>query len=105
MQIQINPGDVPTSDAIDQHIRDEVEKAMRLISHQVTRVEVHLHDENAQKGGLDKRCVMEARLAGLKPIAVQDEGNDLYLTIKQAAEKLQRAVRNRLDRHEAHKSS
>ena len=105
MQIQINPGDVPASDAIDRHVRDEVERALRVFGERVTRVEVHLHDENGQKGGLDKRCIMEARVAGLKPIAVQQDGDDLYLVIKQTAEKLQRAVGHRLERHEAHKSS
>ncbi len=43
----------------------------RRFSPQVTRVEVHLADENGEKAiGDDKRCVMEARLGGLKPCAV-----------------------------------
>lgn len=44
--------------------------------HQITRVEVHLSDEDGNKDGLnDKRCMVEARLAGMKPIAVTDHAN------------------------------
>jgi len=37
----------------------------------LTRLEVHLRDENAHKGGRDIRCVIEARPRGLDPLAVE----------------------------------
>ena len=100
MKIQINPGDVETSEAIDQRIRDEVEKALRHFAEQVTRVEVHLHDENGPKAGLDKRCKLEVRLAGHDPMMVEHDARDLYEAIHQAADKLERAVRHKLERHD-----
>lgn len=37
----------------------------------ITRVELHLSDENGSKEGkADKRCLLEARLEGKQPIAV-----------------------------------
>ena len=61
---------------------------------QITRVEVHFSDENGGKGGAnDKRCVMEARLAGRKPIAVTDQADTFDEVIDGAAEKLKHALK------------
>jgi predicted transcriptional regulator of viral defense system len=62
----------------------------------ITRVEVHLSDVNAQKGGQDIRCVVEARAAGLDPVAVDDTAEDVERAVRGAAGKLQRALDSRL---------
>jgi hypothetical protein len=51
-------------------VRDSLDR----FSEQITRVEVHLSDQNSDKkfGNEDKRCLLEARLAGLQPISVSD---------------------------------
>jgi len=42
-----------------------VESTLGHLAEHITRVEVHLNDENNDKGGShDKRCMMEARLEG-----------------------------------------
>lgn len=39
----------------------------------ITRIELHLSDENGNKEGqFDKRCLLEARLEGKQPIAVSN---------------------------------
>lgn len=54
-----------------EEIQQTVTSALSRFSPQVTRVGVHLADENGEKEiGDDKRCVMEARVGGLKPYAV-----------------------------------
>ena len=102
--IQIHAVDFQSTEAINDHINKTVAHAMEKNERQVTRVEVHLHDSNAKKGGVDKRCVMEARLAGHQPLAVEAIHADMYLAITDAAGKLQRAVSHKLDRHESHRS-
>ena len=102
MQIQINPGDVDTSPAIDERIEKAVEHAMRHVKDRITRIEVHLHDENGPKHGNDKRCTMEARIAGKDPIAVHHDAPDLYAAIEGAAGKLERAVTHKLERTAQH---
>lgn len=98
MKIQINT---------DNHIADReslVEKdeatitdTLGHLAKHVTRVEVHLSDENGEKtGGRDKRCMMEARLEGRQPIAVTDESNNLEEAIAGAADKLKSAVESTL---------
>ena len=104
MLIQVNFGDVESSQAIEDRVHEELEKALHHQADRVTRVEVHLRDLNAQKSGVDKRCTMEARLAGFQPLAVEEDREDLYEAIHAAAKKLHRAVKHKLDRHEEHKS-
>jgi ribosome-associated translation inhibitor RaiA len=72
-------------------IAETVEKAMRLFADDITRIEVHLGDVNADRGGAaDKRCLLEARLAGLKPIAVDHHASTLQQAFNGALTKLQR---------------
>lgn len=70
-----------------------IESALSRFSDQITRVEVHLSDVNAGKGGADdKRCTMEARLAGMPPIAVSDQAATIQYAIDGATGKMERAL-------------
>lgn len=76
-----------------------VEGALDRFRDQITRVEVHLSDENAAKrGGADKRCMMEARLEGRPPIAVTHQADTLELAMDGAADKLKRSIESTLGR-------
>ena len=105
MQIQVHSNGIANSDAINARLREDIEAALKVFAGQVTRVEAHLHDDNGPKHGTDKRCVLEIRLAGHQPLAVEASDRDLYQAITLATGKAERAVRHRLERHEAHKSS
>ena len=62
-------------------------------SEYITRLEVHLSDENGSKEGQnDKRCLLEARIKGRKPIAVTDDGNTYDLAVSGATEKLKASL-------------
>ncbi len=104
MQIQIHTHGVSNSDAVTERLQNEIETALKVFREQVTRVEAHLHDDNGPKHGADKRCVLEIRLAGHQPLAVEAADADLYAAITQAAGKAERAVKHKLERHEAHRS-
>ena len=97
MQIQIN-GDFTRSDALEQHITDEVTRRLSHHENQITRVEVHLGDVNADKGGLDKRCTLEVRISGQPAIAVHDMGDNYYDVVSSTCEKAGRAVSHKLER-------
>ncbi|MEM9882887.1 MAG: HPF/RaiA family ribosome-associated protein [Planctomycetota bacterium] len=97
MKVQINAGDIQSSPALLRQAEDAVLAALRHVTDRVTRVEVHLRDDNANKSSADdKRCTMEARIAGQPPIAVDHSSDDLYRSIGEAAGKLGRAVNTRL---------
>lgn len=106
MKIQINTDhNIHGHQATIEQIETTVEAALGHLSEHITRVEVHVSDENAKKGGdTDKRCVMEARLEKHQPIAVTEEASSLDEAVEGAAEKLKRLLDHTLGRLSEHKT-
>lgn len=104
MKIQVNTDhNIHGHEATIAQIEATVEGALGHLSEHVTRVEIHLTDENAQKGGgADKRCVMEARLEGHQPVAVTEQAGSLDEAVEGAAHKLKRLIEHTLGRLSAH---
>jgi ribosome-associated translation inhibitor RaiA len=100
MKIQINTDNHITGrEALVEQAEATVTSALGHLAEQITRVEVHLSDENGEKTGVrDKRCMMEARLEGHQPIAVTDEADSLDEAIAGAADKLKRSLDHTLGR-------
>ena len=100
MQIQVNTDhNIEGRETLAAWIRGTVETALDRDSDHITRVEVHLTDEDGHKSGQnDKCCVMEARLEGRQPIAVSDHSETLEQAVNGAAGKLARLVESTLGR-------
>jgi hypothetical protein len=77
-----------TSDRLSRAVEDSLSQ----FADRITRVEMHLGDENGGKGGPDKRCMLEARMANVQPIAVTHQAESLQLAIDGALEKLEHAL-------------
>jgi len=78
---------------LQSHVESVLDDILGRFGDRITRVEVHMRDENAHKpGDGDKVCHMDARVSGLQPINVQHQGNTLDQAIDGAAEKLARAI-------------
>jgi hypothetical protein len=77
MQIQFNTDkNVVGNEDLIASSETLVSEELSRYSQQITRVEVHFSDEDGNKDGLnDKRCLVEARLAGMQPIAVTNLAN------------------------------
>lgn len=102
MQIQINTDHhIEGHDALTAWATGEVGTALSHHKDHITRVEVHLSDENGHKSGqTDKRCVMEGRLEGRQPMAVTHHAQTLYQAVTGAADKLNRLIESTLGRTE-----
>ncbi|TFW16431.1 HPF/RaiA family ribosome-associated protein [Duganella callida] len=100
MQIQVNTDKTITRHAgLDDHVQSVVSNALHRFGEQITRVEVHLSDNLGQKSADgDNRCLMEARVTGLQPIAVSDHAATLHQAITGAGDKLKRAVDSAMGR-------
>ncbi|MEO6167520.1 MAG: HPF/RaiA family ribosome-associated protein [Chitinophagales bacterium] len=73
-------------------------------SEHITRLEVHLSDENGSKDGInDKRCLLEARLEGRQPIAVTGMANTYELALNSAIDKLKTSLETIIGRIKSHK--
>lgn len=100
MQVQVHADSSVQSNAVLTHtVEEAVENAVRRWTPRITRVEVHLSDINGHKGGADdKRCLLEARIGGLQPIAVTHQAGTLHEAVDGAAEKLRKVLQNTIER-------
>ena len=74
MLVQFNSDrHITATAALTEHSESSVRGALGGFADQITRVEIHVSDENgADKRGLnDKSCRIEARLSGRPPIAAE----------------------------------
>ncbi|WP_137227194.1 HPF/RaiA family ribosome-associated protein [Shewanella sp. MEBiC00475] len=91
MQIQINTDkNISGQDSLAKHVEDGLRSDLNRFSDQITRIEVHLSDENssAKSGNKDKRCLLEVRLAGERPIATSEHAATLGDAITFATEQM-----------------
>ena len=107
MQVRINTDrNIEGHEAMAAHVTGVVNDALGHLSEHITRVEVHLSDENGadlKSGQNDKRCMMEARLEGHPPLAVTAHADTLHQSIDSAADKLVRLIESTLGRLNDHK--
>ncbi len=85
MQIQVNTDNhIKGSEELTRHVESVVEGTLSRFTDRITRVEVHLTDENssAKAYGNAMRCVIEAHPASHQPINVSHEGGSLEQALK-----------------------
>jgi ribosomal subunit interface protein len=94
MQLQFNYANVESSEALEEHVRDQLKANLERFFDNLTRFEVHFADLNStgKHGGNDKRCRIEARPRGKDPVVVDDTADDLYDAAIGAAGKLERVL-------------
>jgi ribosome-associated translation inhibitor RaiA len=104
MTIQFNTdNNVKVSEKLRAPFISLISEELSRYSHQITRVEVHLSDENGEKEGLnDKRCMIEARLSGMKPIAVINHAKTHEQAVGGAVDKLKTSLNSVLGRLRNH---
>lgn len=90
MNIQINTGhNVQSNEALIAKFSSTIESSLSRLSDNITRVEVHLKDEDGiKKGKNDKRCMVEAHLEGRQPIVVIDHADNFNQALDGAIDKL-----------------
>ncbi|HEX5458457.1 MAG TPA: HPF/RaiA family ribosome-associated protein [Steroidobacteraceae bacterium] len=103
MQVLVNSDHhIVGGEDLTERVQGVVEGRLDRFAGRITRVEVHLNDLNGSKlGERDKRCMMEARIGGMKPIAVSHEAPTVTEAIHVAADKLERAIAHTLGKMEA----
>jgi len=104
MQILVNTDDHTDGNSeLTHQVEAVVEAALGRFRDRITRVEVHLADDNGRQkfGDNDKLCVMEARLAGIPPIAVSHTGSSLEQALDGAAGTLEKTLKRTLGRKDS----
>lgn len=100
MQIQVNSDkNVEMSAELSAEIEAIVSGSLDRFTERITRVEVHLSDENGARGGqMDKRCKIEARLAGLQPMVTSHDAQTELQAVRGAADDMKRALTSVVDK-------
>jgi hypothetical protein len=101
MQIQINTDrNIDGDEAMIEQAESVVRGTLERFSARISRLEVHLSDQSSDKksGPRDMRCLMEARVEGLKPTAVTHEAATYEDALEGAAGKMQRSLETTLGR-------
>ena len=98
MFIQIHADNQVESDAErNARLEEQIRQRMARFEDRITDVEVHVSDVNGSKGGHgDLRCTLEARVNGIPPVAVADEGTSVDRAVIGAAKKAVRALDHQL---------
>jgi len=103
VQIQINSdGSVETDARATEEVEATVRGTFQRFGERITRIEVHLSDVNGAKGGVDTRCVLEARVAGRPPVAVDEQAEDVHGAVRGASAKLVRVLDGQIARGRGH---
>lgn len=100
MQFQFNSdSQVNGSDDVAVRIERDVRHRLARFRLRLTRIEVHLSDlDGGKQGPADKRCLLEARPNGLKPVAVSHEADTFGQAVAGATDKMTSALDRMLGR-------
>lgn len=89
MQFQFNSDNqTPGNAEMAARVEDITLRRLDRISSRLTRVEVHVGDINGPRGGVDKRCAIEVRPAGMPPVSAVQQAASIESAVAGAAGKV-----------------
>jgi ribosome-associated translation inhibitor RaiA len=98
LAFELHSPDIPLPPDLADYVRDKLSAKLGKFGRRVMDVVVHIKDVNGVKGGIDKGCHLEAHLAGLEPVNVEERHADLRAAIDIGAQRLEEAVHRHLQR-------
>lgn len=90
MTLQFNTDkNIQGSEALESYVFERVEYELKHFAEKITRVEIHLSDQNAHKSGVDDiQCKIEARVQGKQPVVVAAASSEKEKAIEDALDKM-----------------
>jgi ribosome-associated translation inhibitor RaiA len=103
MQVIVNSDHNITGDAsVTARVESILTDTIGRFAERIVKVEAFLSDANGSKhGAQDKRCVLEARVAGAQSVVATGEAPSVLEAIEGAAGKLERALEHAFGKHDA----
>jgi ribosomal subunit interface protein len=108
MKIQVNSDNhIDVSAELIQRIEEQLEDKLRRFAPHISRIEVHLTDENSasKSAGDDFRCRLEARLNARDPMIVTDHGASVMHALNGSIGKLQSVLSSVFGKLESRRQS
>ena len=94
MHVQFNTdNNIEGYQRLQDYFSTTLSESLSRFDDKITGLKFFLADENSEKEGQrDKRCTLEAHVAGLKPIAVTEHADTLELAVSGATDKLKKVL-------------
>jgi len=94
MKVEVRTdNNIEGSARMTNYFTQTLQEALDRFAERITRVDVYLSDENAQKEGSDdKRCLLEARVNGLSPIVASNAAENIDIAFSGAVDKLVKSI-------------
>jgi hypothetical protein len=87
----------------DNHFTSVIAESLGRFQSHITRIEVHLSDENGGKNGPNEiRCLMEARIEGKQPFATSSQADTVELALSGALDKMKNSLETIVGQMEGH---
>ena len=104
MTVQINTdNNVEGHARLKAYIEEELTTSLTRFEDKITRLEVHLADENSDKFGInDKRCLIEARPVNMQPVAVTNHGDTTEKAFHGALDKIKKMLDTAFEKQKAY---
>lgn len=104
MDIQFNTdNNVEGKQALENYMSQSISDALSRFDKHITRIEVHVSDENGnKKGPNDKRCLLECRLKGMEPIAVTSQEDNIKKAVAASIDKMKAKLTTRMGKLKTH---
>lgn len=83
---------------VEDFVRERLELIVGRFHDRLSGIDVHLRDENAGKGGIDKSCSIDAHLVPRGSLHVQATEPTIYDAIRKAVHRLETVVAKTVDR-------
>ena len=104
MIVQINTdNNVEGNARLKAYIAEELGTVLSRFEDKITRLEVHLGDENSDKSGVnDKRCLIEARPINMQPVAVTNHADTTEKAFHGALDKIKKMLDTAFEKQKAY---
>jgi len=95
MKLQFNTDNhIERTEALEQMASKKIQGDLKHYLDHITRIEVHLSDQNADKAGADDiQCRIEARVQGKQPVITTARDRSKEAAISEASDKMKAALR------------
>lgn len=105
MHIQIHTdNNIEGNSRMDAYFSEVLGNSLKRFEEKITGLEVHLGDENSSEKfkANDKRCMIEAHVTGIKPLAVTNHADTVELAIKGAIDKMKHLLDHTFGKMQTH---
>jgi ribosomal subunit interface protein len=101
MIIQLNSDkNIQGSEKLETFISQKINRSLKRFTSKITRIEVHLSDQNAGKSGSDDmQCRIETRIKDLQPVTVTARSSTKEKALSEAIDKMKAALESAIGKH------